>query len=98
MAALTASGWVTGPMWPSCGKPTLSHRADSLDLLQDMIVAGLGVGLLPEDGPTHDGVRVLPLRRPDVRLRAHAVVGRGRAGWPPLALLLQQLRDQTQFA
>src|SRR5436305_1636909 len=41
--------------------PTLSHRSDSLDLLQDMIAAGLGVGLLPEDGPTRDGVRVLPL-------------------------------------
>jgi DNA-binding transcriptional LysR family regulator len=75
--------------------PTLSHRADSLDLLQDMIVVGLGVGLLPEDGPTRDGVRVLPLRRPDVRLRAHAVVGRGRAGWPPLALLLRQLRESS---
>ncbi len=76
--------------------PTLSHRSDSLDLLQDMIAAGLGVGLLPEDGRTRDGVRVLPLRRPDVRLRAHAVVGRGRAAWPPLALLLQRLQDQTR--
>jgi DNA-binding transcriptional LysR family regulator len=76
--------------------PTVRHRSDSLDLLQDMIVAGLGVGLLPQDGPTRDGVRVLPLREPDVLLRAHAVVGRGRADWPPLALLLALLRDQTR--
>jgi DNA-binding transcriptional LysR family regulator len=76
--------------------PTLSHRSDSLELLQDMIVAGLGVGLLPEDGPTRKGVRVLPLRSPDVHLRAHAVVGRGRAAWPPLALLLSRLRDQAR--
>jgi len=76
--------------------PTLSHRSDSLELLQDMIVAGLGVGLLPQDGPTRDGVRVLPLRAPDVLLRAHAVVGRGRTGWPPLALLLRLLRDQAR--
>lgn len=76
--------------------PTLSHRSDSLELLQDMIVAGLGVGLLPQDGPTRDGVRVLPLRGPDVLLRAHAVVGRGRTGWPPLALLLRMLRDQAR--
>ena len=76
--------------------PTVRHRSDSLDLLQDMIVAGLGVGLLPQDGPTRDGVRVLPLRDPDVLLRAHAVVGRGRADWPPLALLLALLRDQTR--
>lgn len=72
--------------------PALLHRADRLDLLQDMIVAGLGVGLLPEDGPLRDGVRVLPLRGPDVRLRAHAVVGRGRASWPPLVLLLRLLQ------
>ena len=71
--------------------PTVAHRADSLDLLQDMIVAGLGVGLLPEDGPTRDGVRVLPLRGPDVLLRAYAVVGRGRAGWPPLAMVAGRL-------
>jgi DNA-binding transcriptional LysR family regulator len=76
--------------------PTVRHRSDSLDLLQDMIVAGLGVGLLPQDGPTHEGVRVLPLRGPDVLLRAHAVVGRGRTEWPPLALLLRLLRDQTR--
>ena len=77
-------------------RPTVRHRSDSLELLQDMIVAGLGVGLLPQDGPTRDGVRVLPLRDPDVLLRAHAVVGRGRADWPPLALLLALLRDQTR--
>ena len=76
--------------------PTVRHRSDSLELLQDMIVAGLGVGLLPQDGPTRDGVRVLPLRGPDVLLRAHAVVGRGRTEWPPLALLLRLLRDQTR--
>ena len=72
------------------------HRADSLDLLEDMILAGLGVGLLPLDRATAPGVRVLPLRDPDVLLRAHAVVGRGRADWPPLALLLALLRDQTR--
>ena len=73
--------------------PLLAHRADSLDLLQDMIAAGMGVGLLPETLPACDGVQLLPLRRPDIALRAHGVVGRGRAGWPPLALLLRCLRE-----
>ena len=27
--------------------PRFTHRADSLDLVQDLVVAGLGVGLLP---------------------------------------------------
>lgn len=28
-------------------RPRIAHRADSLELVQDMVVAGLGVGLLP---------------------------------------------------
>ena len=67
--------------------PRVVHRADSLDLLEDLIVAGLGVGLLPLDRPTAPGVRVLPLSDPDVLLRAYAVTRTGRAAWPPLALL-----------
>jgi DNA-binding transcriptional LysR family regulator len=71
--------------------PRLSHRADSLSLVEDLIVSGLGVGLLPEHPPPQPGVRVLPLRGPGVRLRAHAVVARGRERWAPLALVLARL-------
>src|SRR4051812_23141530 len=34
--------------------PRIVHRCDSLDLLTDLIVAGLGVGLLPMAGPVRD--------------------------------------------
>ncbi|MFI7607460.1 LysR family transcriptional regulator [Micromonospora sp. NPDC049366] len=68
--------------------PRVEHHADSLELVQDMIVAGLGVGLLPADQPTLPGVRLLPLTGPEVRLRSYAVTRRGRSGWPPLALVL----------
>ena len=71
--------------------PRVVHRADSLDLLEDLIVAGLGVGLLPLDRPTTPGVRVLPLSDPDVLMRAYAVTRTGRAAWPPLALLIDLL-------
>jgi DNA-binding transcriptional LysR family regulator len=71
--------------------PRVTHRVDSLDLLEDLVVAGLGVGLLPADRPTVDGVRVLPLSDPVVMLRALATVRRGRAEWPPLALVLDLL-------
>jgi DNA-binding transcriptional LysR family regulator len=71
--------------------PRVVHRADSLDLLEDLILAGLGVGLLPLDRPTAPGVRVLPLSDPDVLLRAYAVTRTGRAAWPPLALLIDLL-------
>jgi DNA-binding transcriptional LysR family regulator len=71
--------------------PRIAHRADSLDLVQDLVAAGLGVGLLPEGMPTRAGVRLLPLREPVVLLRAFAVVGRGRAAWAPLAMVADGL-------
>jgi DNA-binding transcriptional LysR family regulator len=74
-------------------QPRIEHRADSLELVQDLIVAGLGVALLPADGPTLPGVRLLPLNQPPVRLRSYAVTRRGRAGWAPLSLVLTLLRD-----
>jgi DNA-binding transcriptional LysR family regulator len=73
-------------------EPRIEHRADSLDLLEDLIVAGLGVGLLPTERATIPGVRLLPLAEPDIRLQAHSVIRRGRAGWPPLALVLRLLK------
>ena len=72
-------------------RPRIAHRADSLELVQDMIVGGLGVGLLPADQPTLEGVALCPLRNPDVVLRSFAVTRRGRADWPPLALVLRLL-------
>jgi DNA-binding transcriptional LysR family regulator len=78
--------------------PRITHQADSLDLVQDMITAGLGVGLLPLGHATRQGVRFLPLTAPDVELRAYAVARHGRLVWPPLALvtsLLQRASQQT---
>ena len=74
--------------------PRISHSIDSLDLVEDLIVAGHGVGLLPRDRPPRPGVRVLPLTDPPVVLRSYAVTRRGRAGWPPLRLLLDRLVDR----
>jgi DNA-binding transcriptional LysR family regulator len=71
--------------------PRITHRADSLELVQQLVVAGLGVGLLPADAPTIDGVRVLPLSDPAVMLRAFATVRLGRTDWPPLALVMDLL-------
>ncbi|MEJ3651553.1 LysR family transcriptional regulator [Actinomycetes bacterium KLBMP 9759] len=72
-------------------EPRIAHRVDSLELVQDLVVAGFGVGLLPADQPVRDGVTLLALTGPDVRLRAYAVTRRGRATWSPLALVLDLL-------
>jgi DNA-binding transcriptional LysR family regulator len=72
-------------------EPAVAHRADSLELVQDLVAAGLGVGLLPADLPTRAGVALCRLTDPGVALRSYAVIRRGRARWPPLALLLDRL-------
>ncbi len=76
-------------------QPHVVHRADSLELVQDMILAGLGVGLLPAAQPAIRGVTLQRLRNPEVTLRPYAVTRRGHATWPPLALVLRLLQDSS---
>lgn len=71
--------------------PRFAHHADSLELVEDLILGGMGVGLLAADRPPRPGVTVLPLAEPDVVLRAFAHTRRGRAAWPPLRLVLDRL-------
>lgn len=75
--------------------PRFTHQADSLDLVQDMITAGLGVGLLPVGSAPRPDIRILPLTSPGVALRSYAVARHGRLNWPPLALVTGLLRDRA---
>ena len=68
-------------------EPRITQRADSLALVQDMITAGLGVGLMPATYPKTTGISLRRLRTPEPRMRAHALTRRGRTSWPPLSLL-----------
>ncbi len=72
-------------------KPMISHKIDSLDLVEELIVAGYGVGLLPLERPTSEGVRVLELTDPPVLMTSYAVTRLGRENWSPLRLLLDRL-------
>jgi DNA-binding transcriptional LysR family regulator len=73
-------------------RPRISHQIDSLDLVEDLITAGYGIGLLPLGRPTAAGVKVLPLTDPTVVLTAYAVTRVGRSTWPPLRVVLERLR------
>ena len=73
--------------------PRVVHRIDSLELVDDLVVAGRGVGLLPRGRASRRGVSVLRLRDPSVVLRAFAVTRRGRDTWPPLRAVMQRLSD-----
>ncbi|MFI7586361.1 LysR family transcriptional regulator [Spongisporangium articulatum] len=74
-------------------EPQITHHVDSLALVQDLIAAGRGIGLLPGDQPVREGVALQPLRDPAVVLRSYAVTRRGREDWAPLALILRMLVD-----
>jgi DNA-binding transcriptional LysR family regulator len=78
--------------------PRITHQADSLDLVQDLIAAGLGVGLLPYDRATSPQVRLIALTAPPVELRAYAVARHGRLSWPPLALVTSLLQRAGRAA
>ncbi len=75
--------------------PRVTHQADSLDLVQAMIAAGLGVGLLPGDLAPFPGVRIVRLTAPEVVLRAYAVARHGSVNWPPLALVTDLLAHRA---
>lgn len=67
--------------------PLIAHRADSLELVVDLITGGQGIGLLPEAWPPTPGVRLLPLHDPAVVQRAFVVTRRGHAQWAPLGIV-----------
>jgi DNA-binding transcriptional LysR family regulator len=75
--------------------PRIVHQIDSLDLVEDLILDGYGVGLLPINRPTRNGITILTLTDPSTILTAYTVTRRGRANWPPLRTILDRLRPQS---
>jgi DNA-binding transcriptional LysR family regulator len=71
--------------------PRIVHRIDALELVDDLIVSGHGIALLPRGRASRRGVRVLPLTDPPVTMRVYAVTRRGRDRWAPLRVLLDRL-------
>jgi DNA-binding transcriptional LysR family regulator len=76
--------------------PRIAHQIDSLDLVEDLILDGHGVGLLPVNRPLRDGLTILRLSDPSVILTAYAVIRRGRSNWPPLRAIIDRLRPQSR--
>jgi DNA-binding transcriptional LysR family regulator len=79
-------------------EPRVDHLADSLDLVEELVLAGLGVGLLPVDRDGREGLTVLPLRQPAATNRTYVWTRQGRADWPPLALVLDKLTGDSRPA
>jgi DNA-binding transcriptional LysR family regulator len=76
-------------------EPKIRHLADSLELVEDLILAGMGIGLLPADSHPPTGIILIPLTQPDVRLRAYARTRRGNSTWPALAAVLDHIKRKS---
>jgi len=59
----------------------VAHRIDSLGLITELVAAGLGVGLMVSDGPTHPGVRYVDLGGAAGSRRIYARTRPGRGDW-----------------
>jgi len=76
-------------------QPNIAPHIDSLELVEELIGAGFGVGLLPAAQKPMRGVALMPVRNPDATLRSYLAVRRGRENWPPLALIARELGGQA---
>ena len=72
--------------------PRIRHRADSLELVIDLVLAGHGIGLLPAGAPGADRVRMvtMALARADSRMRS--VVRAGTQEWPATMAVIDAVR------
>ena len=75
--------------------PRIVHQIDSLDLVEELILDGQGVGFLPVNRPLRHGLTILGLSDPNLILTAYAVVRRGRSNWPPLRTILDRIRPRS---
>ncbi|SJN12979.1 Chromosome initiation inhibitor [Leucobacter sp. 7(1)] len=69
----------------------ITHKVDNIELAQELIRSGMGVGLLPADRKLLPGVTLLPLRSPGVTLRAFVHARSSRDTWPALALVRDRI-------
>lgn len=71
-------------------EPNVTHQSDDLGLVEDLIAADFGVGMLPLTREQRDNVRIVRMQNPPM-LRASAAYLRGTAEWPLLRHVLERL-------
>ncbi|SDP36479.1 DNA-binding transcriptional regulator, LysR family [Nakamurella panacisegetis] len=71
--------------------PVIRHRADSLDLVVDLVLAGQGVSVMVADAPAARRVRTVPLDLGSVERRMWSVVRAGALTWPATAAVVDHI-------
>ena len=78
--------------------PRVVHRADSLELVQALVAAGLGVALLPAFVAPQPDVRVVPLPGTAAGRRMWTATRPGHEQWPPVALVSRLVTEHAAAA
>jgi DNA-binding transcriptional LysR family regulator len=76
--------------------PRVRHRADSLELVIDLVLAGHGVSLLPADAPGAHRLRMVPLMLAPTDRRMWSVVRAGAQAWPATTAVIDAVRRHAQ--
>lgn len=76
--------------------PRVRHRADSLELVIDLVLAGHGVSLLPADAPGAGRLRMVPLALARIDRRMWSVVRAGAQAWPATTAVIEATRRHAQ--
>jgi DNA-binding transcriptional LysR family regulator len=72
-------------------RPVIAHRIDSLDLVVQLVAAGLGVALIAGDGPRGRSVRYVDVEGVAGRRTGYAFTRPGREAWPANAALIEAI-------
>ena len=72
--------------------PRVRHRADSLELLADLVAAGYGVCVLPAGSAEAARVRTVPIDLVRTDVRVWSVVRAGTERWPATVAVIDHLR------
>ena len=76
--------------------PRIGHRADSLELVIDLVLAGHGVSLLPADAPGAGRLRMVPLALARIERRMWSVVRAGAQAWPATTAVIDAVRRHAE--
>jgi DNA-binding transcriptional LysR family regulator len=72
--------------------PRIRHRADSLELVIDLVLAGQGVSLLVADAPGAGRLRMVPVTLARIDRRLWSVGRAGAQAWPATTAVIEAVR------
>jgi DNA-binding transcriptional LysR family regulator len=77
-------------------EPDVTHGVDSLDTVQRMIAAGLGVALVPSTIRPHPRTRLVPITLAPLGRRMIAVTRDGEQAWPATELVQRMIAEHAR--